>query len=341
MILGIRLCCLPDDRSLSHEDVEPIALLPVKQSNGEIVYQQLEEAIEKTGVPREIIADHGSDVKSGIDQFCQKHQQTCSVYDIKHRTAILLKGELQDDKDWVEFTQLAAQTKRKVQQTSLAFLAAPNQRTKSRYMNIDILVRWGCRVLTFLDKQKEEPNKEYDHQQIEEKLGWIFRFRDQLKEWEELLQVMTIAESTVRKQGISHGIVHDLKELLAPVAHTERAKRAHDQLIAFVAEQSLKAKSDERLLGSSEVIESVFGKLKRLEQDQARSGFTALTLSIGAIVSTTTKEVIQKALQTVSTKQVLIWCNEKLGQSVQAKRRKTLAHPEKAEQKPDQSRKVA
>jgi len=341
VILGIRLCCLPDDRSLSHEDVEPIALLPVKQSNGEIVYQQLEEAIEKTGVPREIIADHGSDVKSGIDQFCQKHQQTCSVYDIKHKTAILLKDDFQEDTDWVEFTQLAAQTKRKVQQTSLAFLAAPNQRTKARYMNIDILVRWGCRVLTFLDKQKEKPSKEFDPQQIEEKLGWIFRFRDQLKEWEELLQVMTIAESTVRKQGISHGLAHELKKLLAPAAHTERAKRARDQLIAFVAEQSLKARPDERLLGSSEVIESVFGKLKRLEQDQAKSGFTALILSIGAMVSTTTKEVIQKALQTVPTKQILIWCKEKLGQSVQANRRKALAPPEKAEQKPDRSRRVA
>jgi hypothetical protein len=341
VILGIRLSCLPDDRSLSHEDVEPIALFPVKQSNGDIVYQQLEEAIEKTGVPREIIADHGSDVKSGIDQFCQKHEETCSVYDIKHKSALLLKNELQDDKDWVEFTQLAAQTKRKVQQTALAFLAPPNQRTKSRYMNIDTLVGWGCWVLTFLDGQKEEPNKEYDQQQIEEKLGWISGFRDQLKEWEELLQVVTTAESMVRNQGLSHGLAHDLKKLLEPVAHTERSKRAHDQLIAFVAEQALKAKPDERLLGSSEVIESVFGKLKRLEQDQARSGFTALALSIGAIVSATTKEVIQKALQTVPTKQILIWCKEKLGQSVQAKRKKALAPSRKAEQKPDQSRKVA
>ena len=178
VILGLRLCCLPENRSLSHEDVEPIALFPVKESNGEIVYQQLEEAIQKTGIPREIIADHGSDVKAGIDKFCQKHQQTCSVYDIKHRSAILLKNELQEDKDWVEFTQLSAQTKKRVQQTSLAPLAPPNQRTKSRYMNIDTLIQWGCEVLTFLDRQKEEPNKEFDHKQIEEKLGWVFSFRE-------------------------------------------------------------------------------------------------------------------------------------------------------------------
>jgi hypothetical protein len=37
---------------LSHDDVEPIALFPVTRSNGEVVFQQLEETIEKTGLPK-------------------------------------------------------------------------------------------------------------------------------------------------------------------------------------------------------------------------------------------------------------------------------------------------
>jgi hypothetical protein len=52
------------------------------------------------------------------------------------------------------------------------------------------------------------------------------------------------------------------------------------------------------LLGSSEVIESVFGKMKRLEQDQAQSGFTVFILGLVAIVAETTREVVQKALET-------------------------------------------
>ena len=61
----------------------------------------------------------------------------------------------------------------------------------------------------------------------------------------------------------------------------------------------MKAKADERLLGSSEIIESVFGKLKNLEQDQVKSGFTAMLLSLAAVVSTTSRDIIQKALETV------------------------------------------
>jgi len=77
-------------------------------------------------------------------------------------------------------------------------------------------------------------------------------------------------------------------------------------LIAFVTEQESQVHQGERLPGSSEVIESVFGKMKRLEQDQSKNGFTSLLLGLSALVSTTTNTVIQKALETVPTKQVEI-----------------------------------
>ena len=51
--------------------------LNMAKSNGQIVYEQLEEAVEKTGVPRQILSDHGTDIKSGIERFCQVHKQTC------------------------------------------------------------------------------------------------------------------------------------------------------------------------------------------------------------------------------------------------------------------------
>ena len=108
-------------------------------------------------------------------------------------------------------------------------------------------------------------------------------------------------------------------------------------VVVFVAQESAKARPDERLLGSSEVIESVLGKLKRLEQDQAKSGFTGLLLSIGAMVASNTLDVILKALKTVPTKKVLAWCKETLGRSVQAKRQEALISHGKSEQKWEQS----
>lgn len=338
VILGVRLADLPPaGKCLSLADVEPIAIRPVKQSNGEIVHQQLEATIEQTGVPREIISDHGSDVKAGVARFCAAHPETSAIYDIKHKTAQVLKQELGPDEAWQRFTRLAAQTKSQVQQTALAALAPPNQRTKARYMNLDRLIQWGHKMLIFLDQAPDTDSDAWERAPVEAKLGWVTQFRQELAEWDALLQVITTTESFVRQNGLYRGAHTELQAHLQALdlAHSERAQRVSTELVAFVAAEAAQAQPDERLLGSTEVVESSFGKLKRLEQDQAKSGFTGLVLSLGAMVSTTTAEVVHKALETVPTHKVLDWCKEQLGRSVQAQRRAAFAGPDPPEQKWD------
>jgi len=338
VILGLRLCDLPSaDRCLSHEDVEPIELTPVKKSNGEVVYQQLEQAVAKTGVPREIISDHGTDLNAGVEKFCQQHPHTSALYDIKHKTAAVLKRELDQDADWNTFTQLANQAKPRVQQTAWAALVPPNQKTKARYLNVDVLVTWGQKMLTFLDAPQDSREPTCNRELVQEKLGWVTRFRSQLEDWGEFFEIIAATESLVRHHGLYQDVHLKLEKHLLPLqAQTERTQRVRRELVAFVAEQEAQVHPGERLLGSSEVIESVLGKMKRLEQDQSKSGFTGLLLGLSALVSTTTTAVIQKALETVPTKQVGAWCQETLGQTVQAKRRQAFAAPGKAEQKWDQ-----
>jgi hypothetical protein len=337
LILGVRLSEVSrTDLVLGHEDVEPIALFPVRSSNGEVVFQQLEQTIDQTGLPREILADQGSDLKSGIERFCHQHPQTCSIYDIKHKSAALLKHILQHDAHWQAFTQQAAQSKSQIQQTALAFLAPPNQRTKARYMNLEILVRWGQRALAVLDRLEKRADHRDSHEKLKAKLGWLKQFRDHLTEWEALLDVAITSECFVRKHGLWRGAEAELSRRLDHCIASPKVLQLRDQLLAFVRNESLKAKPEEHLLGSSEIIESVLGKLKRLEQNQAKSGFTGLVLSVAAVVSQTTREVVQKAMATVPTKKVLEWTRENFGQSVQAKRKLAFSSTEKAEQIWDQ-----
>lgn len=337
VILGVRLCDLPSaDGCISHADMEPIELAPVKKSNGEVVYQQLEQAAAKTGIPRAILSDHGTDLNAGVEKFCQQHPDTSAFYDIKHKTAALLKREFNQDPDWNRFTQLATQTKLQVQQTALAALSPPNQKTKARYMNVDILVHWAQTMMTFLDTPQAAQKPIFEEKVIEEKLGWVRSFRSQLKDWSELFEMLTAIESFIRHKGFYQGVYLELEKHLLPLqAQAERTQRLRHELMAFVIEQEAKVRPGEHLLGSSEVIESVFGKMKRLEQDQSKNGFTGLLLGLSALVSTTTNAVIQMALETVPTKQVEHWCQETLGQTVQSKRRQVFASAKLSEQKQD------
>ena len=84
--------------------------------------------------------------------------------------------------------------------------------------------------------------------------------------------------------------------------------------------QGQACKENERLLGSSEVIESVFGKQKYLERDYAKEGFTSLILGIGAFVGTLTVDSVKEALVATPVKMVVDWCKDVLGETLQSKK---------------------
>jgi hypothetical protein len=88
------------------------------------------------------------------------------------------------------------------------------------------------------------------------------------------------------------------------------------------------------LVLSSQLIESLFGKLKFLEKEQSKSSFTNLILSVGAMVSKTTTTGIKKALETVNIGMINKWSKEKVGTTIQAQR-KELYRLKRVEQNSD------
>ena len=108
------------------------------------------------------------------------------------------------------------------------------------------------------------------------------------------------------------------------------------ELIMFARHESASARPDERLVGSSEVEESVFGKLKSLEGDQSSSGFTRYVLSLGAVVGDWTTTRIKEALEKTPVKPVEAWCKEHLPVSVQAQRRLAFPLTNRKQISPDQ-----
>jgi hypothetical protein len=315
VILGVRLSDLPEGRALCHEDMELIALEPMKNSTKETVAVCLENSVAQTGVPRVILDDHGADLHGGVEIFRQRYTETTEVYDIKHKSACLLKGRLEKDERWKQYVSQLAQTKCALQQTDLAHLVPPSQRSKARFMNLSELVNWGQKTLALVDNCPLKVSAE----RVEAKLGWLKEYRNELREWSEMHAVIGTTLDFVRYHGLYVGAGSDLT--IALPAGTGRADELRAELIDFVTRESSKARVGERLPGTTEVLESSFGKLKAMESDQAKSGFTGMVLSLGAMVSKWNAETIGDALERVGVSDVLDWCKKKLGISVQAQRR--------------------
>jgi hypothetical protein len=104
------------------------------------------------GVPVQIVADHGSDVRKGIALFRQQAPSCVETYDISHAVATQLKAHWRDDAHWQGFLKQTGATLSRFQQTDLAFLLPPRQRTKARYMAIDAHIEWAQRLIAYHDQ---------------------------------------------------------------------------------------------------------------------------------------------------------------------------------------------
>ncbi len=105
------------------------------------------------GKPLQIISDHGSDIKKGIELYITENPQIIYTYDFTHQIALWLKQDLSSNQKFQEFVTQCNLTYSQIQQTELYFLIPTSQRSKARYHNIDILVKWSLNVLQYWSKQ--------------------------------------------------------------------------------------------------------------------------------------------------------------------------------------------
>jgi len=328
VIVGCRLSAWrAAERPLEHQDLSVLALEPVEKSDGATVAKQLEATCAQTGsVPRAIVSDQGSDLKNGISAYRQKHPETLATLDIAHQTANRLKRELTADPRWMKFVIAAGQAKQRLALTPLAALVPPTLRSKARYMNLHELVAWGRNTLHYLEHPQPLAGRPLDHVALTAKLGWLSEYRAALAEWGATMRVVSTTRTYIRTAGYHHDAAAELGPCLLPAA-SDMAQRVATRLIEFVASQSAAARPGERLIGSSECLESLIGKGKRLEGQHSKSGFTKMILGLAASVVKPTTEYLTAALTHTKTQDVLDWCQTHLGISVAAQRRQAYATP--------------
>lgn len=314
---------------LEHQDLRLLHLEPMEHSDGRRVCEELRRTAARHGVPRAIVSDGGPDLRRGVELFRQEHPGVAHSYDIKHKTALLLKKELERDPAWDQYVSQANLARRGLTLTPAAFLVPPGLKPKARYMNVDRLVRWGRDVLAYLDAPREVPGAAADRTLVENRLGWLRKCRPPLARWAALMALVEAGEHYVRHHGFHAGAAEELRGCLEPPAWGPSSRRMRDALVAFVSQQSSAARPGERLIGSTEVLESIIGKYKRLQSMHSSGGMTGMILSIGALVGRRSPEAVRTALEQVTNRHVGQWCREHLGVTVQAQRKSAFSAAQK------------
>jgi len=315
VILGCPMDQVPfGQRALQLCDLQLVALVPMEKSNAALVEAELEQAVERTGRPRLIVSDQGSDLKKGISDFQDWYPRTAYVPDVAHYGATLLEHAWDDQSRWQQFIKELQSTSAKVRQTKSAYLLAPRMRAKARFMNVQVQLRFARRVLKLL--QREVP-----HPKATEYYGWLKDYQEDLAVWEREHGLVQTTIELVRVQGLHAGTGPLLEQAWGEIDTRDSTIRIAERLRAYVTTYQPTAK-DERFVASTEVLESSFGKLKRIERQQSQDGMTGLVLALGTMVGQSTDADLKEALETTPQKKVDNWVGRVLGQSMQWFRRK-------------------
>jgi len=316
LILGVQLSKLKKEGYLTFEDVELLEIGLIQGRATESVLQLLESAIDKTGVPLEICSDQGPDVVPAIKQVLSKYHGIKYVPDVIHATTNILRRIFEKNTRWDEFSKKVSETKNKLKQSSCSELCPPQIRGKSRFLNCDVIIDWGVKVIELMEKRLCDDGAKI-------KLGWLFEYKNDLSEMQEMIKIVKLTNELTRFHRITSTTGLTAERLFRKEAITQNGQKLLQEILEFLNKISDIA-GEHFLIGSSEIIESAFGKLKSLDRECGNSGFTSSILGIGACFGKLDYDTVAKAMESISNKAVETWSKKNVGESQQNKRRKLL-----------------
>ena len=374
--------------ALQHQDMTVLGLDVVTTSTGETVKEQLKQVSEKVGTPLQILSDHGSDIKKGVQLYQSENSDVVYTYDITHKMAALLKAELHTDEKWNSFLKQCGHVRTSLKQTNLHFLLPPRQRTKARYSNIAPRIEWGKRIIayqqqgayeqinpaftidqqtikaveeefgsaaahplslameageakTYIDKavfteslvtligdeQVERmksiiyPTAAQGQRQFEQKLGWVVDYKDELEVYAQMSQLVTMVEGQVKHNGLNQLSHQVFEDSIADMALSSRAKSVAEKISQYVKVEGEQIPDGQTLLGTSDIIESIFGKYKYLSSESPIRDIGKMILTMPVLTTELTCELIKTAMESVPALDVEKWADKLLGKSSLSKRR--------------------
>jgi len=327
LILGVTKKTLTAGRiNLKHQDVRVLKIDIKNKNNAQSVKDALSAAITATGIPAQIVSDHGSDIKKGIEYICEEYPGIRYTYDITHKCALILKHYLKDDERWKGFVQNYAYTKRKTVHSKFAYLAPPKPKEKARWLNLDLYVNWAEKIIQYrknirtkiseTEKEKNRIINEFDNI-----FGWLNSYKSDIEDWKSILYVLKTVKKEVKNGGLQKNTAEMFKKYVDKLnISSSTAGLIANDLYKFLLHETEGIKKGEIYLGTSDIIESVFGKYKNFSAKTPIRDIGKTILTIPVFTGELSYKKLSEALSTVNMKTVSIWIKDNIGTSLFSKR---------------------
>ena len=314
VIYGIRQCNINFSRPLNYQDLSPLVLKSRSSWDSQHIKEMLLDCQKQVGGSIiYAVADHGNSINKALKLMKIPH-----VYDLTHCIALALEHIYRDDPEFKEYTEKLTYLRKSQVLGKMSHVLPPLQRAKSRFMNLRPISDWGMNVLNLFDKSSDDQSSENFHDE-KNHLTWVKDYRVFIKELALLNKMINDIEFILKREGLSIQTADKCIEILKQ-SNTKRLINFRDLMIEYIKETLERLPKTDKILCSSDILESSFGKYKNYLQDNPMVGITNLCLSIAAFTGTLASNEMREAFENTTVRDIDRWTKSNIGKTTLAKR---------------------
>jgi hypothetical protein len=309
LILGIRRRRIDFTRPLKVQDMTPLVVKSRESWTGEAIFAEIEYCKRQLGKVIYATTDGSSAIKKALRLAEMPH-----VYDVTHAIAIMLEKLYKKDETFIKLTGAMGAMRLKLCCSQYAHIMPPNQRSKSRFLNLEIISQWGSNVINVLENKKVK-EKERDL------LSWVVALKPFILEMQSIMAAVEQLSVLLKHNGLNQKTYKECLKILK--SSPPSAKQAvFKALFIEYLNNNMQRRSTkkETLMCTDDIIETIFGRYKNELNQNPMNGVTDMVLIIPAMTSTLNQEEVMKAIDGNTIAQVKRWQKDNLCDSLSVKR---------------------
>ena len=245
--------------SLGH--VHCVAVSVADTWTGDTVAELLEEVIAQIGVPLAYLKDGGTDLGKAVRLLNEKGLSSCSIDDISHFIANLLKHEYQNHPLFDVFISACGKVSKMLKQTLLACLAPPKTAIKARFMNVHRLVQWASYLLGHSSKGRAKKGSLL--QKLRNRFDRLPECKTFITDFLSDVEPLMECQEILKNNGLSQDSVARCRPIVERIPSNYIRDGFNDWLDRHLAMSHRLGLHSCGLPISSDCIESLFGIAKR------------------------------------------------------------------------------
>lgn len=156
---------------------------------------------------------------------------------------------------------------------------------------------------------------------FEAKLGWLSTYQTALLPYQQMLTLTRTVQRLLKHHGLTHDSQDQFIQETQGQALVPRALAFRERILTYLEQETAGLAAQTCWLGSSDILESLFGTYKQFSIKSPLKHLSHLLLILPLLTVQLTVETIQTALNTISWDDVQTWYQDTFGPSPLAKRR--------------------